>query len=304
MANQASFAPIIRAGLRKDFRDNYMEWSPEYSLYSKVSSITTPEQRAVMLVGLNRLFERGDGEQIIFSDPKMTPVVAGIDKEYAAGYFVTRRTIEDDQYGKMRQGAKMLAKAARLTYEYRAAAVLDDAFTGATFTGIDGLSLCNTAHTVVGVNSATQSNAAATPVTMSVAGITALMDLFQNTKDENGDPIVMWPDLCIVGNSAGDYNRALQIFKSQKEAFTADNQDNAIKMRLPNVEIIVSHYKTSAKSYFLVDRKNNDVHFDIRRPVEIDDEFDFNTDALKFKCSTRFLNWFVDWRGWTGSNPS
>ncbi|KKK84031.1 hypothetical protein LCGC14_2787420, partial [marine sediment metagenome] len=31
---------------------------------------------------------------------------------------------------------------------------------------------------------------------------------------------------------------------------------------------------------------------------------DFDTGAAKFKTTTRFLIWFVDPRGWTGSNAS
>jgi hypothetical protein len=251
------------------------------------------------------LYERGDGEPITYDDAVMGPKVTGIDKEFAAGFMLTRKTVEDDQYGKARSLSKGLAHAAQMTKEYRSAALLDDAFAGSTFKGIDSLSLCNTAHTLIN-SGKTVSNSLATPVGLSVAGVTAMFDLFQQMKDENGDPIKMFPDKLIIGNSAGDLQRAMQIFGSEKEPFTAENQDNAIKKRLSlsKDSIIVSHYKASVKPWFMVDSKYNDVQFVTRRPLEFDDDFDFNTDAALYKATIRFLIWFVSWRGWAGSNAS
>jgi hypothetical protein len=54
----------------------------------------------------------------------------------------------------------------------------------------------------------------------------------------------------------------------------------------------------------MIDSKWNDAWFLTRRPVTFEDTFDFDTDAMKAKASTRFLIWFVDWRGWTGASPS
>lgn len=303
MLVQGAFNVLFRPGLRKDFRDTYLQYDPEYDRYLKSETTSLPEQSAVIITGLNRLVERVDGEPVTFMDPKISPKVMGVDKEFAGGFMVTRRTVEDDQYGKANSGAKWLANAARMTNEYRSASLLDDAFAGATYKGIDSLSLCNTAHTLIN-SASTVSNAASNPVSLSVSGVTALLTLAQQQKDENGDPIQIWPDKIIVGNDAGEYNRAWQIFNSSREPFTADNQDNAIRARTKQMEIITSHFKQSTKSYFMIDSRVNDAHMVIRRPVEFDDEFDFKTDAALYKCSTRFLIWFVDWRGWLGSNPS
>lgn len=300
---QGAFNLLFRPGLRKNFLDEWDMYENEYPQFLKETTTDLPEQSASIIAGLSRLFERGDGEALTYDSPKMGPKVMGIDKEFAGGFMLTKKTVEDDQYGKAAQLAKGLAHAAQMTKEYRSAAFLDDAFTGTNFKGIDALSLCNTAHTLL--NSArTVSNALATPVGLSVAGITAMFDLFQNIKDENGDPIRMFPNKLVIGNSAGDYQRALQIFGSDKEPFTAENQDNAIKKRLGKPTIVISHFKSSTKPWFMIDDKYNDAQFVTRRPVEFDDEFDFNTDAALYKATTRFLIWFVSWRGWTGSNAT
>lgn len=303
MIVQGAFNLLFRPGLRKDFRDNFQYYEPEYTQWMRTDTTSMPETSATIITGLSRMVERNDGEGVTYEDPKMGPKVMGVDKEFALGFIISRRTVEDDQYGKANQASKWLAHAARMTYEYRAAALLDDAFTGVTFKGIDGKAMCDTAHSLINSN-LTVANRPAKDVGLSVTGITALLDLSQQLKDETGDPIRCNIDRLIIGNNAGDYNRAIQILGSDKEPFTAENQDNAIKKRIGGIKPIVSHFKQSLKSYFLVDSKLNDAWVVTRRPVEFDDTFDFDTDAAKYKATTRFMVWFVGWRGWFGANPT
>ena len=297
-----NFGPLFRAGLRKDFRDAYQQWDPEYPQFLRTGT-TDGEERATIMTGLNRLFERGDGEPIIYDDPKLGPIVVGVDKEFAAGFMITRRAVEDDKYGKANQASKWLAHAGRLTAEYRAAALLDDAFTGNFFRTIDNLPLISTAHTLLN-SSATVANRPAADVALSVAGISALFDLWTVQKDENGDPVVAFPDTLIIGTAPGDLNTALAVWNSTLEPFSADNTDNVIRRRMPQPKMVVSHYKTNPKSYFMVSSKLNDAWFLTKRAIEFDDSFDFDTDIAKYKASTRFLIWVVDWRGWSGASPT
>lgn len=300
---QGAFNLLFRPGLRRDFRDEFDRYPPEFSMFLKTGVMDVPEIRATIITGLKRLIERSDGEAVTYEYPKIGPQVVGVDKEFAGGYIVSRKTIEDDQYNKINQGAKFLAHAARMTMEYRAAALLDDAFTGTDFRGIDNLPLLSTAHTLIN-STQTVANAVAAPVQLSNTGITALFDLFQLMKDENGDPVRMFPDTLLLGNNAGDYHRALQIFNSQLEPFTAEHQENAIRLRLPKPRVLVSHFKASAKSYMMYDSNENDCEFRTRRPVTVEDTFDFDTDAMKVKATTRFLIWFVTWYAWAGANPT
>jgi hypothetical protein len=302
MITQGAFNLLFRAGLRRDFRDSFQEFETQYTMYLKQGRIDRPEIEATIMTGLSRLYERGDGEPVVYEDPKLGPKVAAVDKEFAAGFIITRRTVEDDQYNKAQQAAKWLGHAARMTNEFRSGALLDDAETGTDFKGIDGLALCHTAHTLINSN-ATVANRPAQEVGFGVTGITALLDLMENIKDENGDPMPTNPDTVIY--NSGDITKAIQVFGSDKEPFTADNQDNAIPKRFPNrVKHIVKRYVVDSKSYMLVDSRMNDAHFLVRRAVEFDDTFDFDTDAAKYKATERILIWFVDWRGWSGAFPT
>jgi hypothetical protein len=298
-----NFGPLFRPGLRRDFRDSYQNFPTEFDQFLKVGTTDEPEQRASIMTGLNRLFERGEAEAIIYDDPKIGPQVVGVDKEFAAGFMITRRAVEDDLYGKANQAAKWLGRAGKLTQEYRAAALLDDAFTGNFFRGIDNLPLIHTAHTLLGSN-LTVANRPATDVALSVTGINAIFDLWSAMKDENGDPIPAFPDTLIYGTAPGDMNTALAIWNSTLEPFSADNTDNVIRRRMPKPKMFQSHYKSNPKSYFFVSSLLNDAWMLIRRAIEFDDDYDFDQDIAKYKATMRFLVWFVDWRGWSGANPT
>lgn len=302
---QGAFNHLFRADLRNDFRDEWDQFEPEYPMFLRTASMDMPEISATIMTGPSRLVERGDGEPITYEDAVLGPKVSGVDKEFALGFMLTRRTVEDDQYGKANQASKHLAHAARMTSEYRSAALLDDAFTGSVFKGIDGKALCATDHTLYGLGSSgTVANRPSTEVGVSLTGFSACMELFGLMKDWNGDPVKIWPDKLIIGNNTGDITRAMQIMSSVKEPFTANNQDNAVRTRLQGITPEVSHYKSSARSYFFISSKRNDAWYLTRRPIEFDDDFDFNTDAALYKTTTRFLIWFVDWHPWVGVNPS
>jgi hypothetical protein len=262
-----------------------------------------PEIAATIMVGMPRLYEIGDGEAIPYDVPKMGPKVMGVDKEFALGFAVTRKTIEDDLYNKANQSAKWLGHAVNMTKEYRSAQLLDDAFTGTTFKGIDNLKLFSTAHTLINSDT-TVANTPTSPVSLSIAGIVALQNLAMLCKDENGDPHRVKLDSLLIGNSATNLNKARQIFESAKEPFTADNQDNQVKRAFPSMTIHQNVYMSSTTNYMMFDSKQNDCHFVTRRAPLFEDDSDFNTGAALYKVSTRFLIWFVSWRPWYGANPS
>lgn len=303
MKTQGAFNQLYRAGLRKDFRDEWKEMEPQYPGYLKVGTMDGPEIEATVITGMRVLLERGDGEPIRYEDPKLGPKVVGVDKEFALGFMITRRTVEDDKYKKANQASKWLAHAARMTSEYRSAALLDDGAAGATFKTIDGLALFHTAHTLFGSNTGvTMATRPSQDIGLSVTGITALLDLHQLAKDWNGDPSPSSPDT--VWYSPTKWSKAIQIFGSDKEPFTAENQDNAVKKRLPGIKHVRSYFKALTESYGLIDSSMNDAQYVVRRPVEFDDSFDFNTDAALYKCTTRFLVFVVDFHGHAGAFPT
>ena len=294
---------LARPGLMKDFKDSYEKFPLCYSQYAKVSSTDKPEVFGVTQAGPSRLLQTREGEAVSYMEVVTGPKVGAVDKTYKGGYFITKEAIDDDGYGKLNQGSKWLAEAAQYTKEYTTVGMIDDAFAGTNFKGMDGLSLLNTAHTLIN-SGTTVANRPATALSLSVAGFTALMDLARKCKNENGDPMVVMPDMLMIANDQGQVNKAHQILESSLEPFTANNQDNPIRRNFKPSKIIVNPYMTNLFHYFVVDTRLNDLQVLEREKITMSDDYDTERDISKVRARGRWITWFRDWRGWYGSNAS
>jgi len=293
----------FRPGLRSEFWDSYNEFPEEWKFWLKSETRDKPEIEMATVRGLNRLYQVGDGEPASFDTVEMGRKAAAVDREFKAAYGVSLRAIEDDFYGKLNKGAYHLGRAARLTMEYQAAALLDGATSNSIFAGEDGLALLSTAHTLMG-SSSTVANRPTTEVGFSIAGVTNLMQLAGTCKDQNNDPIVVRLSKCIIPNEQGVIQDAWKIFGMEKEPFTANNDDNAIKGQLGKIDYTVSHYMTSTTKYFMIDPSLNDAHLDIRSKLSLKDWYDNDTDVQKVRARMRIFLYFYNWRGWYGASPS
>lgn len=294
---------LARPGLVKDFKDSYQDWQSVVSGYMKEGSHDKPEISGTIIAGPNRLIQTRELEPVTFMPLVQGPKVSAVDKTYKGGYTLSKEAIDDDGYGKLNQGAKYLARAARLTKEYAAVALVDDAFTGTNFKGQDNLALMSTAHTLIN-STATFANRPSNAISISVAGFTTLMDLARKVKDENGDPIIAMPDTLMIANDQGQINKAYQILESQLEPFTANNQDNPIRRNFKPKNIVVNPYQTNLYHWFLIDQKLNDAQFLNREAVNMMDDYDIKIDASYVRARARWIIWFRDPRGWYGSNAS
>lgn len=300
MIVRGAFNHLLRPGLRRDFRDQYDQHEEEYSQFLQTGSQDRAEVEATAMSGLPRMVRRPESEAVTYVDPQMSDKFIFVDDEYALGFIVSQRMMEDDLYNKANQNSRWLGRSARLTQEYRAAALLDDAFTGNTFTGLNGEALCSTSHSLVGATG-TWSNRLANDTQLSVTGLQAAFDLAETTVDHNGDPIPINPRRLII--NAQDKWKAEQLVKSEFEPFTADNQINAIKSS-EDLSYMISHYKTQGRDWFIQDPGFHDAHFLWRVRPQFDDTFDFDSRAAKFMARQRINVYFFDQRGWVGSNAT
>lgn len=298
MIVRGAFNHLLRPGLRSDFRDSYDAYPVEYSGFLRSGTQDRAEVEAVTLSGLPRMVERGEAEPITYIDPVMSGKVIFIDDEFALGFQISKRMVEDDQYGKANQNSKWLGRSMRLTQEYAAANLLDDAFAGSTFTGYNGEALCIATHNLLNTANLGSNLIAGAPQ-LGVTGLQAAFELSDNTVDHQGDPIVQNLSRLIVG--IADQWMAIQLTNGEKEPFTADNQVSATMKRAPGLSYSVSHYKTQNGNWFAQDPNLIDMHFLFRVKPEFMDTFDFDTIAAKFAGRQRINVYFYDWRAIVGS---
>lgn len=298
---RGAFNHILRPGLRTDFRDSYESFPEEYSMFLKSGTLTRAEEERVAISGLTRMVQKTEVGQITYVDAKQSERYVYVDTEWALGFMVSRKLVEDDQYGRANQNAKWLGRSARLTQEYQAAGMLDDAFAGAIYTGLFDEALISATHTLLN-GSGTWSNAVSGNPQLSVTGLQAGLELAEAQVDHQGEPMPMNPTKLIIDRT--DEMTAIQLTQNDNEPFTANRNVNA-NMKKRSLTYSLLHYKQAGGEWFLQDPSLIDAHFMFKRSPEFDDDQDKGgTMAAKFWGSQRILVYFFDQRGWIGSNPA
>lgn len=302
MIVRGAIAPLLRPGLRRDFRDSYQQFPEEFSQFLRTGTQDRAEVEAVAQSALGRMARKSEVGQITYVDPKMSPKVTFVDEEWALGFMISKRAVEDDQYGKANQNSKWLGRAARLTQEYQGAGLLDDAFTGAVFTGMLGERLILSTHTLLN-GSGTWSNEVSGNPQFGVTGMALALELAEAQVDHEGHPMPMMPSRLVIDRT--DEQDAIKIIDGQWEPYTTDRNVNAIKRKAKNLSYVLSHFKTANGKWFLQDPNLIDAHFLFRiRPQFGDDEDKGGTLAAKFYARQRINVYFFDPRGWVGSNAT
>lgn len=299
MIVRGAFNHLLRPGLRRDFRNAYEQFPEEYGMFLKVGGLDRAEEERVALSGLGRQVARGENMPITYVDPVQSDKYVYVDEEFALGFLISLKMFEDDQYGQMRDNSRWLARAARLTQEYNAGALLDDAFAGAVFTGLADEALCSTTHSLLN-GAGTWSNRLAGNTQLGVTGMQQAQELAEAQVDHQGDPMPMMADTLLVDRT--DEQVAIQLTANQAEPFTSDRNINSMREKR-NFTYELLHFKTADGSWFYQDKNLVDMHFLFRvKPQTGDSQDDGGTLAMRFYSRQRFLVYFFDPRGIIGSD--
>ena len=269
-------------------------------MYLTVENLDRAEEERVAISGLGRQVQKGEIEPITYVDAVMSDRYLFVDDEYGLGFQVSRRQMEDDQYGNSSQNAKWLGRSARLTQEYLGGALLDDAFTGTTYTGLLSEVLCETAHELLN-GTATWSNEVAGNPSLSVTGYQAALELGEAQVDHQGDPMPLQLRRLLIDRT--DEAVAIQLTQNQQQPFTADRDINAMLKKSQIRDYRLLHYKTADGSWFMQDPNLIDMKFKFRVRPEFGDDTDTGgTLASRYWARQRCMVYFFDQRGIIGSD--
>lgn len=300
MIVRGAFNHLLRPGLRKDFRDSYESFPEEFGMFLTVENLDRAEEERAAISGLGRMTRKGEIESITYISPVMSDRHVFVDDEWALGFMISRRMMEDDQYGRANQNAKWLGRSARLTQEYLGASVLDDAFTGAIYQGLFGEQLIATDHALLNA-AGTWSNRVAGNPSLSVTGYQAAMELMESQVDHQGDPMPMRGRRLLVDRT--NEMIAIQLTQNSDEPFTADRNINAAKHKSGIRDYRLLHYKQADGSWFIQDTSMMDMKFKFRvRPQFGDEQDKGGTLAARFWGRQRIMAYFFDQRGIVGSD--
>jgi len=310
MIQQGQFGRLLEPGLRKIFFDTYQELPEQYSqVFNVMDSKKAIETDYRM--GAFGLFERKDSAgSVQYQDLPSGLALQYIHEEFASGFTIERKMIEDEQYNTINKNPKLLGRAARATVETKAIEVLNNAF---TTNGFDGVPLISSTHKRL--DGGTMSNKLEADVVTDAQANGKLSDrnlkgaLVQMRKqvDDKGILIQTQPDTLIVSPQLEFQARTMleSAALSTRGTGSAYNSDkNLLKDR--GLKLVVMDYLNvnGGNGWFLMDSKVAQLNFFWRNRLEFNREKDFDTMQSKFQAYMRFSVGFSDYRGIVGSDGS
>lgn len=293
---RAGFAQLLAPGLYDIIYEDLDAQPDEYSQIFNVNPTSRAYEEEVLLAGLGAVPSKPEGSVLVMDDPiqggswRLTP------QSYALGFQVTKEAYSDDQYGKIKRIGSDFSASIKQTVEATAANILTNGFTATTGTlTIDGLSLYNSAHPLLG--GGTYSNRAATDISLSVSGLQEVFLLFEKMVNERGlikrsmpTDLIIPPDLQFVAN---------EILNSSYKPYTGNNEVNAVQGRL---DPSINHYLTLRTAWFVTGGKGkHNLQFFWREQPTFDNQDDFFTKGANFSVFFRFGVGAWYWHGTAAS---
>jgi len=251
--SRAQLAKELEPGLNALFGMEYDRYENEHAEIFDTESSDRAFEEEVLIVGFGNAEVKTEGQ--------------GVDYDSASEGFT-----------------KALARSMAHTKQVKAANVLNNAFSS-SYTGGDGLSLINTAHTLAG--GGTWANRASTMADLNETSLeNALIGISTFVDDRNmilalqGTKLIVPPQLQFIAD---------RLLESPGRVGTADNDINAVRnMGLLPQGYSVNHFLTDTDAWFLLtDCPDGFKHFE-RSPISTSMEGDFDTGNVRYKARERY----------------
>jgi hypothetical protein len=291
---RGAFAALLRPDLYRVYIETGKERPLEYNLVFNVDDMPWNPVTDQQIAGLGTLLSMPEGENFPLDEPLLGGQVSYTAVPFGLAVEITWPMWRDDQYGVMRELVAELARSSRNRQEVDAWSVLNNAFDNG-FPGFDGVSLCNTAHTLLG--GGTTANRPDPDVGFSDLAIQAALTRFENMPNERNLPRLMTPNMILIAPE--NKFLARRILGSGKQPFTADNEINPLIQ--DDLQYMVCHYFTNSTAWFLLCKQAHDLQFLFRdRPIFDGFDAPWNKNAI-FTVYQRHTKGFGTWRGIDGS---
>jgi hypothetical protein len=296
--NSGAIAKLLWPGLNKVWGKEYTEHPVEYTGIFDMEQSSMQYEEEVMVPGFGLAPIKTEGGSVSYTGTQQGYTSRYTHVEYALGFIVTRKAIDDNQYEKKALGSTAdLAFSFRQTKENVAANVLNRAF-NSSYLGGDGVCLLSASHTST---AGTWSNVLATAADLSEAALEDLCVQIAQATNDTGMKISLMPKKLIIHPS--NMFEATRILKSVGQNDTANNAVNALRsMGIFSEGAAVNHYLTDADAFFIKTNARNGLKGFTRIAAEFAQDKDFDTDNLKYKGYERYSFGWTDPRGLYGTS--
>lgn len=314
MMVRGNFAQTLAPGVHHwflHFLDLQMR-DEQYSQVFNVENSTQAFEDEVEMAGTGAMPEKPEGSAAIYDDLIQGGTKRYVHLTYALGSRASWELIEDDQYGIIKQMPKAHARSAMFAREMVAFNVLNLGFS--TVNTIDGVTLFNTQHPLLGGPTATNlgpglsnvvyasgtyPNRPSPDLDLSFTAIQLMTNHFERLIDSQGIPVRVKPECILIPPELKFIAR--EILGSPGKPYTSDNELNSLLGE--GLKFRVINYFTSQSAWYAVAAKDShQLKFFDRHPIDTDYDDDFDTRATKVITFQRFTAGATSWVGTWGSN--
>jgi len=297
--SRAQLLKELLPGLNALFGIEYKRYGEEHKEIYETETSERSFEEETKLSGFSAAPVKNEGSAIAYDNAQEAFTARYNHQTIALGFSLTEEAVEDNLYDTLSaRYTKALARAMSYTKQVKAAAVLNNGFTGGANAGGDGVALFSTDHPLV--SGGTNSNTQATPTDLNETALENAVIQIAAWTDERGLLIAAQPRKLIV--PPNNQFVATRLLETELRVGTADNDINAIKNNGSIPEgYTVNHYLTDPDAYFLTtDVPNGMKHF-VRTPLSTSIDGDFDTGNVRYKARERYSFGFSDPLGMFGS---
>ena len=283
--SRAQLAKELEPGLNALFGMEYDRYENEHAEIFDTESSDRAFEEEVLIVGFGNASVKSEGQGVQFDSATEGFTARYTHETVALAFALTEEAVEDNLYDRLgARYTKALARSMAHTKQVKAANVLNNAFSS-SYTGGDGVSLINTAHTLADGGSlanrqTTMSDLNETSLENALISISTFVDDRNMILALRGMKMIVPPQLQFVAD---------RLLETPGRVGTADNDINAVKnMGLLPEGYAVNHFLTDTDAWFLrTDCPDGFKHFE-RTPISTSMEGDFDTGNVRYKARERY----------------
>jgi phage major head subunit gpT-like protein len=285
--SRAQLLKELLPGLNALFGMEYARYGEQHKEIYETETSERSFEEETKLSGFQAAPVKNEGSAIAYDNAQEAWTARYTHETIAMGFSITEEAVEDNLYDSLSSRyTKALARAMAYTKQVKAAAVLNQGFTGSgNPTYGDGQVLFSTQHPLVsgGVNS----NRPTTGADLNETSLENAVIQIAAWTDERGLLIAAKPKKLIVPPALQFV--ATRLLETELRVGTADNDINAIKNNgsIPG-GYTVNNFLTDTNAWFLLTDVPNGLKHFVRSPLSNSMDGDFDTGNVRYKARERY----------------
>jgi hypothetical protein len=285
--SRAQLLKELLPGLNALFGLEYATYREEHKEIFETETSERSFEEETKLSGFGAAPVKNEGSAMVYDNAQEAWTARYTHQTIAMGFSLTEEAMEDNLYDSLSaRYTKALARGMAYTKQVKAAAILNQGFTGSgNPTYGDGQVLFSTAHPLV--SGGTNSNRPTTGADLNETSLEAAVIQIAGWTDERGLLIAAQPRKMIVPPSLMFV--ATRLLETELRVGTADNDLNALKSNGSIPEgYTVNHYLTDNNAWFLTTDVPNGLKHFVRTPMQTGMDADFDTGNARYKARERY----------------